>query len=47
MLSKKELLGFSDKLRLAERTHSEELSKLRSEHEAALNEAKRSATSVV
>jgi hypothetical protein len=43
MQGKKELLGFSDKLRVAERHHSEEISKLRSEHEVALSEARRSA----
>lgn len=44
MLGKKELLGFSDKLRIAERNHSEEILKLKSEHESAITEARRTAT---
>lgn len=46
MLSKKELLGFSDKLRIAERNHSEEIFKLKSDHEAALTEVRRNSTTV-
>lgn len=46
MLSKKELLGFSDKLRIAERNHSEEISKLKSEQEVALNEVRSNSTNM-
>ena len=44
MLSKKELFGFSDKLRVAERTHTEEVAKLKHDHESALSEARRNAS---
>ena len=46
MLSKKELLGFSDKLRIAERNHSEEIFKLKSDYEAALSEVRRNSTTL-
>jgi hypothetical protein len=46
MLSKKELLGFSDKLRIAERNHSEEISNLKSDYEAALTEVRRNSATV-
>ena len=36
MASKKELLAFSDKLRLAERMHGEEIANLKTEYEAKL-----------
>ena len=38
MLSKKEVLSYSDKLRLMEREHSEEITKVKQEYETKLQE---------
>lgn len=38
MLSKKEVLSYSDKLRVMEREHSEEIAKVKQEHETKLQE---------